>query len=149
MISVRISFWMYMVLCDLQIWPEHWFIMHALQRRHELWVLDRGSWYFKFLKVHCWRIISIGEHIRCKPTSPCKPCKLQSGPLDQYPRGEAQGVGAWTCKSVITPSKSGRLIVKLPNLLCPLDADPMAQIQVCTKRLVCTWYIPLFKMVHI
>jgi len=146
MISVSISFWMYMVLCDLQIWPEHWFIMHALQRRHELWVLDRGSGYFKFLKVHCWRIISIGEHIRCKPTSPCK---LQSGPSDQYPRGEVQGVRGGICKSVITQSKSRRLIVKLPNLLCPLDVDPMAQIQVCTvctKRLVCTWYIPYLQM---
>jgi len=26
------------------------------------------------------------QHIRCKPTSPCKLCKLQSGPPDQHPR---------------------------------------------------------------
>ncbi|CAL4933907.1 unnamed protein product [Urochloa decumbens] len=33
------------------------------------------------------------EHIRCKPTSPCKPCKLQSGPHDVDPRGHAREGG--------------------------------------------------------
>ena len=45
------------------------------------------------------------------------------------------------CKSVITQSKGGRLIVKLPNLPCPLDVDPVAQIEVCmvcTEKLICT-----------
>ena len=32
------------------------------------------------------------EYIRCKPTSPCKPCKLQSGPSDQNLRGCAAKV---------------------------------------------------------
>jgi len=27
------------------------------------------------------------EHIKCKPISPCKPCKLQSEPPDQHSRG--------------------------------------------------------------
>ena len=30
---------------------------------------------------------SSGEYITCKPTSLCKPCKLQSRPPDQHPRG--------------------------------------------------------------
>ena len=30
---------------------------------------------------------SSGKHIRCKPTSLCKPCKLQSRSPDQHPRG--------------------------------------------------------------
>ena len=119
MISVRISFWMYMVLCDLQIWPEHWFIMHALQRRHELWVLDRGSGYFKFLKVHCWRIISTGEHIRCKPTSPCKLCKLQSGPSDQYPRGEAHGGGRGDLQKCDYP-------IQVQAINCKITQSPMS-----------------------
>ena len=38
-------------------------------------------------------------------------------------------------KSVINQSKGGRLIVKLLNPSCPLDVDPVAQIEVCT---VCT-----------
>jgi len=33
------------------------------------------------------------EHIRCKPTSPCKLWKLQSGPSNQHPRGGAQRGG--------------------------------------------------------
>jgi len=55
--------------------------------------------------------------------------------------GCAGGVGVQICKSVITQSKDGRLIVKLPNLPYPLDVDPVVQIEVCiicTERLVCT-----------
>ena len=33
------------------------------------------------------------EHIRCKPTFPCKLWKLQSVPSDQHPRGGAQEGG--------------------------------------------------------
>ena len=57
----------------------------------------------------------------------------------------AQGSEREICKSMIIKSKSGRLIVKLPKPPCPLDVDPVAQIRVCTvctKRLVCTWYVP-------
>ena len=53
----------------------------------------------------------------------------------------AQRAGRGICKSVITQSKGGRLIVKLLNSPHPLDVDPVAQIEVCTvstKRLVCT-----------
>ena len=57
-------------------------------------------------------------------------------------KGGAEGVGGGgICKSVITQSKVGRLIVKLPNPPCLLDVDPVAQTEVrtvCTKRLVCT-----------
>ena len=60
------------------------------------------------------------EYIRCKPTSPCKPCKLQSGPPDQHSRESPEGVGGVICKSVITQSKSGWLIVKLLSPLMPL-----------------------------
>ena len=58
-------------------------------------------------------------------------------------------MGGGICKSVITQSKCRRLIVKLLNPLCPLDVDPVAQIEVCTvctERLVCTKYISKIKM---
>jgi len=54
--------------------------------------------------------------------------------------GEVRG---GICKNVI---RGGWLIVKLPNPPCPLDIDSMIQIKVCmvcTKRLVCTWYVPV------
>ena len=70
------------------------------------------------------------EHIRYKPTSPCKLCKLQSGPSDQHLRGGAQGGRRGICKSVITQSKSWRLIVKLSNPPCSLDVDPVTQIEI-------------------
>jgi len=44
-------------------------------------------------------------------------------------------VGEGICKSVI---RGGRLIVKLTNSPYPLDVDPGAKIEVCTKGLVCT-----------
>ena len=57
-------------------------------------------------------------------------------------KGGAEGVGGGgICKSVITQSKVGQLIVKLPNPPCPLDVDLVVQIGVCTvgtERLVCT-----------
>ena len=55
------------------------------------------------------------ETYKCKPTFSCKPCKLQSEPPDQHPRGGAEGVEGGICKSVITQSKSGWLIIKLSN----------------------------------
>ena len=64
----------------------------------------------------CVRIFNRWNEIyRCKPTSSCKSCKLQSEPPDQHPRGGAEGVEGGICKCVITQSKGGRLIVKLPN----------------------------------
>ena len=54
----------------------------------------------------------------------------------QYYRINIRGGGI--CKSVITQSKGGWLIIKLPNPPYPLDVDPMAQIEVCTERLPCT-----------
>ena len=53
----------------------------------------------------------------CKPTSPCKPYKLQSGPSDPHPRGCVGGVGGEICKSVI---RDGRLSIKLINPLVHL-----------------------------
>jgi len=38
------------------------------------------------------------EHIRCKLTSSCKPCKLQSEPPDQHSRGNIGGVGGGFAK---------------------------------------------------
>ena len=67
----------------------------------------------------------------------CKLWKLQSGLSDQDPRRGARGVEVGICKSVITESKSGRLIVKLPPSSCPLDLDPVVQIGVsivCIRR---------------
>ena len=69
------------------------------------------------------------ECIMCKPTSLCKLYELQSEPPDQHPRGDAGEVGEGIYKNVITQSKSERLIVKLPNFPCPLDVDPMVQIE--------------------
>ena len=72
--------------------------------------------------------------IRCKPISPYKPCKLQSGSPDQHPRGGRES-GRGICKNVITQFKGGRLIVKLTNFSYPFDVDPMIQIRV---YMVCT-----------
>ena len=66
----------------------------------------------------------------CKPILLCKLCKLQSGPSDQHLRGGAQGGRREICKSVITQSKSWRLIVKLSNPSCSLDVDPVIQIEI-------------------
>ena len=60
-------------------------------------------------------------------------------------KGRGAGGERGICKSVITQSKDMQLIIKLPNLSCLLDVDPMVQIEVytvCMERLVCTWYIP-------
>ena len=51
-------------------------------------------------------LLLLREHIRCKLTLSCKPCKLQSG------QGEWRGI----CKSVI---RGGRLISKISNLPVP------------------------------
>ena len=75
------------------------------------------------------KVVISREHIRCKPLLSCKPCKLQSKSSDQDPKGCVGGVGD-ICKSVI---RDGRLIAKLSNPLCPLDIDPVVQIEVCTK----------------
>ena len=57
----------------------------------------------------------------------------------------SKGRGAWGGSEDLQmcdyPTKSGRLIVKLHNLPCPLDVDLMVQIEVCmvcAERLVCT-----------
>jgi len=59
----------------------------------------------------------------------------------KHPTGGAEGVEEGICKSAITKSKGGQLIVKLPNPRMPLDVDSVVQIgvyTVCTERLVCT-----------
>ena len=44
-------------------------------------------------------------------------------------QGEGRkGVGGGICKSVITQSTCGQLIVKLPNPPCPLDVDPVIEV---------------------
>ena len=44
-------------------------------------------------------------------------------------QGEGRrGVGGGICKSVITQSKGGVQIVKLPNLPYPLDVDPVIEV---------------------
>ena len=69
----------------------------------------------------------------------CKPCKLQSRPPDQHPRG----MGDWIILQLTALLLSHFCKSPLPlPLRCPLDVDPMIQIEVCTMRLVCTWYIP-------
>ena len=85
------------------------------------------------------------EHIRCKPTSPYKLWKLQSGSSDQHLRGRVQRGGRRDLQKCDCPIIQGRIqIVKLSNPSYPLDVDPMIQIDVsivCTKILICTWYI--------
>ena len=50
------------------------------------------------------------------------PCNRANSNLDHRIdiQGGAEGVGGGICKNVITQSKGGQLIVKLPNLLIPL-----------------------------
>jgi len=64
---------------------------------------------FVWLFLLFWR-----EHIRCKPISPCKPCKLQYGPPDQH-LGGAGEVGGDISKSMITQSKCGQRFANPPS----------------------------------
>jgi hypothetical protein len=89
--------------------------------------------------IHRW------EHIWCKPIFPYKLWKLQFGPSDQHPRGGAQRGGRGDLQKCDYPIHGRVQIVKLIKPSYPLDVDPMTQIEffiVCTKRLVCTWYVP-------
>jgi len=81
------------------------------------------------------------EYIRCKPTSPYKPCKLQSGPLDQHPK-DMRGLGNFTINHL--PLDWVITVLQIPpptSALLPLDVDLMTQIEVCmicTEKLICT-----------
>ena len=87
------------------------------------------------------KLSSWWEHIRCKPISPWKLWKLQSGSSDQHPRGMwdwviLQSGPALGLDNHTFANPSSHLPAPLP-----LDVDLMAQIEVfivCTERLVCT-----------
>ena len=94
-----------------------------------------------YCSQNCMLLNYNGEHIRCKPISPCKLWKLQSGSSDQHPRG----IGDWVIlqsgpalglDNHTFANPSSHLSASLP-----LDVDLMTQIEVfivCMKRLVCT-----------
>jgi len=80
-------------------------------------------------------ISGANQHLRANPAN------FNLSHQIKHPTGGAEGVEEGICKSAITESKGGQLIVKLPNPRMPLDVDPMVQIEVsivCTKMLVCT-----------
>ena len=88
----------------------------------------------------CTCAVYIGrEHIRCKPTSPCELWKN----VNLGHRINIQGEG---CREYLIQERVQ--IVKLPNSSCLLDVDPIIQIEVfivCTERLVCTQYVPIYE----
>ena len=94
------------------------------------------------------------ERIRCKPTSPCKLWKLQSESLDQHSRG----IGDWVIlQSGPALGLDNHIFANPPSHLSTplsLDVDLIVQIGVfivCTKMLVCTWYVPkiyYFRLSH-
>ena len=112
---------------------------------------DHSS-YSKICAKHhffCWGSL-YQQHIRCKPISPCKLCKLQSRHrINIQGRGTGEVEGG-ICKSPPALGLGNHTFTNPPlppPLRPPLDVDPVVQIEVyivCTKRLVCTWYVPCF-----
>ena len=99
--------------------------------------------FYKYICTWSW------QHIRCKPTSPCKLWKLQSESLDQHPRGMRD----WVILQSIPALGLGNQTFANPSfhLSAPLllDVDLMTQIEVfivCTERLVCTWYVSVLNV---
>jgi len=84
------------------------------------------------LKSHCWWLISGANQSLC----------VNHANFNLSHRINIQGERQRRVGDLlITQFKGGRLIIKLSNPLCPLDDDPVVQIELCTvciEKLVCT-----------
>ena len=102
--------------------------------------------YFHGMVIRCLMFNVSTVRIRCKPISPCKLWKLQSGPSDQHPRGMRDWV---ILQSEPALGLCNHTFANPPSHLSaplPLDVDLRVQIEVFkvrTERLVCTWYVPV------